>query len=231
LRTAIAREAARVMLRESVSQYYDAKHIAAARVLGCPGSNHGPRQHLPSNGEIRDALLELVELSEGPDRSRRLFAMRCVALEVLDALQDFHARLIGSVATGHARRGSDIDVHVFTDAPSELERHLQLLGWTWESEVVDIRVNGDVRSFLHHHVAHTFPVELSVYALAERRVRQRSSTDGRAIDRLSPARLRQRLADEHPDAWSHHLATGELDLDGLFDDALPGDFDALLSEL
>ena len=33
----------------------------------------------------------------------------------LRALSEFSPRLIGSVSTGHIRRGSDIDLHVFTD--------------------------------------------------------------------------------------------------------------------
>lgn len=214
------------MLREHVSQYMDAKHIASRRVLGHVSAHHGPKAHLPSNGEIRDALLALVELSEGPVRAARLFAMRVVALEVLTSLDSLHPRLIGSVATGHARRGSDIDVHVFTDAPSEAERLLWMLGWTFESEVVSIRHSGTVTDFLHLHVEHSFPVELSVYPLCERRVRQRSSTDGKPIDRVSAARLRLRIATEHAEAWAEYQQTGVLDLDGLEGES--GDYDALL---
>jgi len=40
------------------------------------------------------------------------FAMRVIALEAMQALERFSPRLIGSVATGHVRRGSDIDLHV-----------------------------------------------------------------------------------------------------------------------
>jgi hypothetical protein len=107
LREAIAQLAAQIMYGEDVKQYFTAKRLAAKRLLG----QHGARSlryrptDLPSNGEIKDALLELVEDIEGDDRTRRLFAMRVVALEAMEQLLPFLPRLIGSVATGHVRSG------------------------------------------------------------------------------------------------------------------------------
>ncbi len=214
VRKMIAVEAARLMVEEGVGQYLDAKTIAAHRILG-RASPHGPNHHLPSNGEIREALLALVDLVEGTDRSDRLFAMRVVALEVLEELASFDARLIGSVATGHAREGSDIDVHVFADAAAEVELHLHLLGWVWEPEKVVIRHGGQFQTFQHFHLECSFPVELSVYEVRERRFRPRSSTDSKPIDRVSPGRLRRLLETEHGEAWGRYLSDGVLRLDGL----------------
>lgn len=223
-RGAVAREAASLMYREGVRQYLEAKRIAARRILGDDGRFRPGA--LPSNGEIRAALLALVSLAEGEDRSRRLFAMRVTALEVLRALAPWHARLIGSVASGHARRGSDVDVHVFGDRDA-LARELQVRGWAFTPEEVLIRVPAGFRTFHHLHVTdRAFPVELSVYDLSERRNVTRSSVDGRPIDRVSAARLEALIEAEHPEAYAAWLRDGVVDF---VEGPEAGAFDALLA--
>lgn len=213
LRSAIAREAARLMYEEGVGQYLDAKHLGAKRVLGRDGARtlrHRPR-FLPSNGEIREALLELAELTEGAERSERLFAMRVVALEHMRALEGFDPRLIGSVRSGHVRRGSDIDLHVFTNDVEVLEQRVHALGWVYELDVVTLRVGQGFQEYLHLHVEALFPVELSVYERRERRIASRSSTDGKRIERTKPEALEALLASEHPEAWEAYQRCGELE--------------------
>lgn len=201
-RTPIAREAARLMLEEGVRQYFDAKRIAARRLPGQRRQRRDRAGDLPSNGEIRDALLELVELTEGASRGRRLFAMRVTAWQTMGALLLFRPRLIGSVATGHVRSGSDIDLHVFTESEQALEGFLWNLGWTFETSRVSVRKGGVIREFTHVHVDRGFPVELSVYPPEELRVRGRSSTDGRPIERLSRAAVERLLVRDHPTEWA-----------------------------
>lgn len=240
LRAQIAAEAARLMYEEDVKQYFTAKRMAAKRMLGRVGGKrlrHRPRD-LPSNGEIRDALLILAELAEGDKRTRRLFAMRIVALEAMRALLPFESRLIGSVSTGHIRRGSDIDLSVFTDDDEALERHLRGLGWTFETERVTILKFGQIREYLHVHVADVFPVELTVYALRELRFRPRSSTDGKPIRRIKIAALEALLMQEHPQEWAEYLSDGTIaHLDEVLteaddeDAATPGPFDGLLASV
>lgn len=212
LRGAIAREAARIMYEEEVKQYFTAKRMAARRLLGRQGGRrmrYRPSD-LPSNGEIRQELLCLAELREGEGRLRRLFAMRIVALEAMEALAPFTPRLIGSVVSGHVRRGSDIDVHVFPEDPDGLLQHLRQLGWTYETQRVSVRKGGEIRDYLHVYVVDLFPVELSVYEPLELRVRTRSSTDGKPIVRLSPGALRSLIAREHPDEWAAYRRDGEI---------------------
>ncbi|UQA56147.1 nucleotidyltransferase domain-containing protein [Polyangium aurulentum] len=237
LRARIAVEAARLMYEEGVKQYFTAKRMAAKRMLGRTGGKklrYRP-QDLPSNGEIRDALLAMAELAEGDRRTRRLFAMRVVALEAMRALLPFEPRLIGSVSTGHIRRGSDIDIQVFTDDEDALERRLRALGWAFDSERVSILKFGQIREYLHHHVADVFPIELTVYALRELRFRPRSSTDGQPIHRVRVSALEALLLAEHPEAWAHYKAEGKIaELDAILaeedDDDAPvaGPFDGLL---
>lgn len=217
----IAREAAEIMLREGVKQYYDAKRIAARRVLD--GGRYRT-QDLPSNGEIRAALLELVQLSEGPDRAR-LFAMRVEALVLMRALEAWEPRLIGSVWSGHVRRGSDIDLHVFGEVDA-IRADLDARGWPCDHAQVLIRKGGAFRLYHHLHLLdRAFPVELSVVPPEERRVVTRSSVDGRPIDRVSAARLEARLQQEHAFAFAHWERTGEV---GFEEGPDPGPFDGLL---
>jgi hypothetical protein len=213
LRVRIAVEAARLMYEEGVKEYFTAKRMAAKRLLGrVEGrrTRHRPAD-LPSNGEIRDALLLLAEAAEGPARTRKLFAMRVVALEAMRRLEPFEPRLIGSVSTGHVRRGSDIDLSLFTDDDEAVERHLGELGWQFETARVTIHKFGELRDYLHHHVEERFPIELTVYPMRELRFRPRSSTDGLPIVRVRAKALESMLAREHGEAWKRYLAEGTID--------------------
>lgn len=210
LRAALAQLAAQIMYGEDVKQYFTAKRLAAKRLLGqtnAKSMRYRP-QDLPSNGEIKQALLELVTEIEGTGRVQRLFAMRIVALETLEALARFTPRLIGSVATGHVRSGSDVDIHVFAWDAADVEAHVRGLGWTYETERVSIVKHGRVMEFTHVHVADVFPVELTVYPPNELRNRPRSSTDGKPIVRVRDAALRKICEREHAELWRRYLADG-----------------------
>src|SRR3989440_11840526 len=110
LRQAIALEAARLMYERVEAEYYTAKRKAAKRLCrrGCKPED------LPSNAEIRDQIQVFARIHEGAKRTEHLRAMRLEALRIMRILRQFRPRLIGSVMTGHVRKGSDIDIHVFT---------------------------------------------------------------------------------------------------------------------
>ncbi len=64
IRQTLAKEAARLMYEEDVSQYFDAKRMAAKRLFGQSGKKgmqYRPKD-LPSNGEISIEIAKLVEL-------------------------------------------------------------------------------------------------------------------------------------------------------------------------
>lgn len=238
IRFVIAAEAARLMYEEGVKQYFTAKRIAARRLFGRTAGRrvrYRPAD-LPSNGEIRDALLVLADLAEGSRRTRRLFAMRVVALETMRSIAPFEPRLIGSVSTGHIRKGSDVDLQVFTDDDGALETHLRSLGWAYERQPVSIQKFGEIREYLHYHVADVFPVELTVYATRELRFRPRSSTDGKPIVRVRASALEALLAREHAEAWARYQKDGTIEgleeaLQDEDEDApAPGPYDGLLAD-
>src|SRR5262249_49483267 len=114
LRQAIAFEAARLMYERIESEYYTAKRKAAKRL-----SRRGVKPaDLPSNAEIRDQIQVFARIHEGDQRTAHLRDMRLEALKLMRLLRAFKPRLIGSVMTGHVRKGSDIDIHVFSDSPA-----------------------------------------------------------------------------------------------------------------
>jgi hypothetical protein len=210
LRAAIAQLAAQIMYGEDVKQYFTAKRLAAKRILGQANAKkmrYRP-QDLPSNGEIKQALLELVTEIEGDARMQRLFAMRIAALEAMHALAPFTPRLIGSVATGHVRSGSDVDVHVFAWDAADVEAFVRDLRWAHETQRVSILKHGKVMEFTHVHVPDIFPIELTVYPPNELRNRPRSSTDGKPIVRVRESGLRKLCEKEHPELWRRYLADG-----------------------
>lgn len=117
-------------------------------------------------------------------------------------------RLIGSVATGHVRSGSDVHLHVFAWDAAEVEAHVRALRWTFETQQVSIMKGGRVMEFTHVHVADVFPIELTVYPPNELRNRPRSSTDGKPIVRVSAKSLRAICEREHPELWRRYLDDG-----------------------
>ena len=112
LRRSIAHEAARLLYLHEESEYFRAKQKASRRL--CQG--WVKPADLPSNAEIRDVVQSFARMHEGPDRLDTLREMRMTALRVMRLTSKFHPKLIGSVLTGHVRRGSDIDIHVFSDS-------------------------------------------------------------------------------------------------------------------
>src|ERR1051326_4545444 len=114
LRQAIALEAARLMYERTESEYFTAKRKAAKRLCG----RHAKPEDLPSNAEIREQIQLFARLHEGDRRTENLRDMRVEALRLMRLMRAFRPRLIGSVMTGHIRKGSDIDLHVFCDNPA-----------------------------------------------------------------------------------------------------------------
>src|SRR5436305_5218148 len=112
LRQAIALEAARLMYDRVESEYYTAKRKAAKRLC-----RQGVKpENLPSNAEIREQVQHFARIHEGERRTEHLREMRLQALRMMRLLRAFKPRLIGSVMTGHVRKGSDIDLHLFSDS-------------------------------------------------------------------------------------------------------------------
>src|SRR5690242_5007908 len=147
LRQAIALEAARLMYERIESEYYTAKRKAAKRLC-----RRGVKpEDLPSNAEIRDQIQRFARVHEGDRRTEHLRDMRLQALHLMRLLRAFKPRLIGSVMTGHVRKGSDIDIHVFTDSAALVTDLLKSEGFQFDVERKQIVKHNEARTFTHVH--------------------------------------------------------------------------------
>jgi len=176
------------------SEYHRAKIKAAKRV--CRG--WVKPADLPSNAEIRDQIQMFARLHEGEQRLENLLEMRLEALRMMYLLERFKPRLIGSVFTGHVRRGSDIDLHLFSDNVEPICAILDWEGWRYEVERKRVQKEGESRVFTHIHIRDRFPFELTVYASNKAHYVFKSSITGKAIERASIPQLEQFLLKEYP---------------------------------
>ena len=195
LRRQVACDAARLMYEREETEYFRAKLKAARRITRGdfkPGD-------LPSNREIRDQIQVWAQLQEGQRRTENLRDMRLEALRMMRILQAFRPRLIGSTLTGHVRRGSDIDLHLFSDSIESVAAALDEQGLSYEVERKRVRKHGEERTFVHIHINDRFPFELTIYAGDKAHYVFKSSITGKAIERASVAELEQFLAREYPD--------------------------------
>lgn len=195
IRRRVAWEAARLMYDREETEYFRAKLKAARRVARGefkPGA-------LPSNREIRDQIQAWAHLHEGDRRTENLRDMRLEALRMMRVLRRFRPRLIGSTLTGHVRRGSDIDLHLFSDSIEAVAAALDEQGLSFELERKRVRKHGEERVFVHIHIEDRFPFELTIYPADKAHYVFKSSITGKAIERASIAELEQYLAREYPD--------------------------------
>ena len=175
------------MVDEDVKEYITAKHMAADNVCGMRVGSNVP---LPSNGEIRAAVVARAALVDGLRHHERLGHLRVVALAVMQQLDAFEPRLIGSVASGAIHRNSDVDIQVFCTRHDRLEQTLRANGHDAERLEHDLVRNGSFHRYVHYHFdVGGADVELSVYEPAELHVVRFSSIDGKPIDRMPRRRL------------------------------------------
>jgi predicted nucleotidyltransferase len=203
LRQAIALEAARLMYERVESEYYTAKRKAAKRVC----RQQVKPENLPSNAEIREQIQLFARIHEGDKRTQHLREMRLDALRLMRLLRPFRPRLIGSVMTGHVRKGSDIDLHVFTDSVGLVTDLLDQNGFQYDVERKQIVKHGEARVFTHVHVHDRFNFELTVYPENKAHYVFKSSITGKAIERASIRELEELIQREYPDVdIEGHLA-------------------------
>src|SRR5262249_3137702 len=195
LRQAIALEAARLMYERVESEYYTAKRKAAKRVC----RQQVKPEDLPSNAEIREQIQLFARIHEGEKRTQHLREMRLDAPRLTRVLRPFRARLIGSVMTGHVRKGSDIDLHLFTDSVGLITDLLEQEGYQYDVERKQIVKHGEARTFTHVHIHDRFNFELTIYPENKAHYVFRSSITGKAIERASIRELEELIQREYPD--------------------------------
>jgi predicted nucleotidyltransferase len=158
-RSKVAAEAASLLFFGQEKEYRQAK-LKAAENLGT--------RSLPSNLEVALAMDRLAEETEGAARVERLIQMRKSALQIMRLLEPFCPLLIGSVWRGTIRKGSDIDIEVYSDKAEEVASTLKaqeqrIIKTQW----VTITEHGKTSSSLHIHLLSPegFPMEVVVRPL------------------------------------------------------------------
>ena len=183
--------AAALMYAREESEYLTAKRKAAGQLR--IDWKYSPKD-LPSNAEIREQVLLLANMLEGERRGEDLRDMRLLALQTMRLLEPFRPRLIGSTLTGHVRKGSDIDLHVFTDHLPALTDALDGHGLAYTIEQKNITKLGKSNVYTHVHLDAKYPIELTVYTRAEHRTVFRSSITGKPIERANLNELEDLVA-------------------------------------
>lgn len=186
------------MYEEGVKEYRDAKR-KAAKAFG-PEKALSLGSHLPSNAEIHRELSLLICMHEGEAQPERLLRMRELALSLLELFEQFRPFLVGSVLTGTVTERSDIDIHLFADAPEDVEMFLEERGIPYDPETVSIRYGSEFREYYHLYLEQNgLVIDCTVYHTSERHRRPVSSITGRPMERADARRLRELLAgDESP---------------------------------
>jgi predicted nucleotidyltransferase len=193
-----------MLYHREVKEYFHAKREAAKR-QGTP--------HLPSNREVHEQLLLIARKVDGDEHERRLAVMRQQALQVMELLEKFSPRLIGSVLTGHIRKGSDIDLHAYSEELDDLCAALEQGGHQTTVEVVVTHKYGEPQEFTHVRIADVggFEVEITMYPPNWLHTQPRCGITGGAMKRATTAELRQLLRAHPPSPPATSLIGSPID--------------------
>ena len=117
LRAQIAANAARLVAQEG-ADYATARRKAARQVVGVdqPAPNL-----MPDNIQIEEEVRKYLALFGVPGQAERLALLRTTALQVMEALADFHPYLTGAALNGTAGEHDDIHLQLFADSAKEVE--------------------------------------------------------------------------------------------------------------
>ena len=145
----------------------------AARSLG--------ETSMPSNYEVAIELDMIAQEYEGEGRQRLLSDMREQAKSIMRALVDYDPVLTGSVWRGTARRGSDIDINVYSSEPGEVENLLMEKGYdiAKSDEMKAVKGGRTIRSrHVSIRLSDDLMAEVVIRPVAERGVEERCEIYG-----------------------------------------------------
>lgn len=186
-RRRIAEEAALLMAEGAENEYLDAKQ-RAMMMLGLSGQGR-----MPSNRLIKECVTSITKTQLGDEEVRkRIREMRTIAEQIMTAIEDYDPFLVGSSLSGQIRNSSDIDLHAYSDDPSELVEKLQDYGYT---EINEEHVENRKGSFLHlRWFENIYPVEITVYSWSWRDLVLYSSVTGKPMKRADLQAVKKLLA-------------------------------------
>ena len=185
----VAREAATLLYFGAEKEYKQAKD-KAAKNLGT--------KFMPSNLDVALELDKIAQDNEGDERQTRLLEMRKEALKVMLVLGDFCPVLIGSVWRGTIRRGSDIDIAVYSDATEEILGALNSAGIrVSKTQWTTVNKHGETLSSFHIYAQNKYSIEIVARSAGEATQKRRCEVFGDQIKGLKPKEL-QRVLEQNP---------------------------------
>lgn len=191
LRQQLAEEAARLIVEHGIQDFALAKRKAAARL--------GVSAHagvLPSNAQIQEQVVERQRIFEPEAHDHRLRRLRAVALDVMEALDEFRPKLVGAVLDGTATLTSAIELHVFSDEPEAVAAALEARGHRLRDSQRRFRLARDVAEQIPGYELIVDDEELEVMVFPERGSGHSplSPVDGKPMRRASRSAVRALLA-------------------------------------
>jgi len=190
LRMLLAQEAARILASEGGKDYLTAKRKAADRL------NVDPQAGMPTNLEVEQALVLHQSLFESESHEQVLTELRRAAVSAMRLLAPFEPRLTGSVLRGTAGSHSDVNLHLFSDAPEEVALFLMEREIPFESAEKRFRFGKEAVYFpVIRFMAGQVPFELAVFPPNGIRQAPLSPVDGRPMKRIAIKQLEEMLSD------------------------------------
>jgi len=191
MRARIAAAAARLMAEDGIDDFALAKR-KAARSLGAAET-----EALPGNDEIEAELRAYLALYQAEEHPQRVTELRAMALEAMQALEQFHPYLTGPVLKGIAGPYAEIELQLFPESSKEVEMFLLERNIPFETQETR-RYSGD-----RVHAVSVFtllwddaPLKLSVFDPRDERVALKTSQAGRVMDRAGIAEVGALLRDD-----------------------------------
>jgi len=184
MRARIAAAAARLMAEDGIDDFALAKR-KAARQLGASDT-----ESLPRNDEIEAELHAYRALYQADEHPRLIGELRRIALDAMQALEQFNPYLTGAVLKGTAGPFAEIELQLFPDSAKDVEIFLldrNIAFTTHEGR----RFSGDqarATSFISL-LWQDVPLRLAVFDPRDERLTLKTSQAGRAIERAGIAEV------------------------------------------
>ena len=183
-RARIAAAAARLMAEDGIDDFALAKR-KAARQLGAADT-----QSLPRNDEIEAELRAYRALYQAEDHPQLIGELRRIALDAMQALEQFSPYLTGPVLKGIAGPYAEIDLQLFPDSAKDVEIFLLDRNIAFSTQE-GRRYSGD-RSravSLISLVWQGVPLRLAVFDPRDERLALKTSQAGKVIERAGIAEV------------------------------------------
>ena len=191
MRARIAAAAARIMAEDGIDSFALAKR-KAARQLGAPDT-----EALPGNDEVEEALHAYRALYQADEHPQRVAELRRIALDAMQALEQFSPYLTGPVLKGTAGPYAEIELQLFPESvegggdlparPAHRLHHCTRAG--------AFPAIACTRSACFPSTWQDAPLKLSVFDPRDERVALKTSQAGRVLERAGIAEVGALLRD------------------------------------